>query len=287
VAVTSTVLDATLCLLLVSAAVVTVVTSTPESSAGDGRADAVAETLATSTTTVNYTLTLARQEEVGDESSTGTGPDRTVHGTYAGLLARAAVANATIDGTPTTHAHDAFRTRTVRRVEAVVRANRTSVHAVWRPARNVGVRGEIRAGARPPPNVDVHAATLTVPSGYPTARAAARAAAERGGMSGVANVTADRTASGMFPTERTRFALQGTSPSAATARRRYRRVERVVVGRPTTDLRGGRVSATNARLTETLADRFERRFRASFDDPAAAARTVGVGRVRITVRTWS
>ncbi|MFB6122682.1 MAG: hypothetical protein ABEJ78_04425 [Haloferacaceae archaeon] len=284
---TSSVLDATLCLLLVSAAVVTVVTATPETPTGDGRADAVAETLATTTATVNYSLTPADESDPTTDGANGPSLDRTTHGTLAGLLARAAVANATIDGERATHAHDGFRRRIARRVRQVVRANRTSVRAVWRPVRGARIRGEVRVGGRPPPNVAVHAATLTVPSGYPPARDAALDAAERERMAGVANVAAERTVAGMFPPERTRFALQGTSPSAATARRRYRRVETLAGVSSTWDLRGGEVYAANERLAATLADRFERRLRATFDDPADAARSVRVGRVRITVRTWS
>ncbi|MFC6988061.1 hypothetical protein ACFQJD_03750 [Haloplanus sp. GCM10025708] len=284
---TSSVLDATLCLLLVSAAVVTVVTSTPETPAGDGRADAVAETLATTTATVNYSLTSANASESGDSGSIDASLDRATHGTLAGLLARAAVANVTVDGERTTRAHDGFRRRIVRRVQRVVRANRTSVHAVWRPVRGVGIRGEVLVGGRPPPNVAVHAAVLTVPSSYPTARDAALDAAERDGMSGVANVTADRTVTGMFPPERTRFALQETSTAAETARRRYRRVEALVGEPPTRDLRSGKMYAANERLTAALADRLERGLRASFADPVAAARSVRVGSVRIVVRTWS
>ncbi|MFC7173322.1 hypothetical protein ACFQL0_08020 [Haloplanus litoreus] len=83
---TSTVLDGVFCLLLISAAVVTVTTATPQEPAGAGRAADVASTLATTTATVNYTLT-PRPDATGVPLPTNRNAfDRTAHGTLAGLL---------------------------------------------------------------------------------------------------------------------------------------------------------------------------------------------------------
>jgi hypothetical protein len=273
VGVTSTVLDGMLCLLLVSAAVVTVTTATPHAPAGAGRAPDVASTLATTTATVNYTV-----------STDGGDADRDVRGTLAALLARAAVGEAAVGGTRLRRA-EGLTPATIRAVRGALRANHTYVTAVWRPYPGASVRGAVDIGARPPPDATVHAATLDVPSGYPARRTAARRAAERGGIDGVARVVADGIVRGLFPPTRTRHAAGGDDPTATVTRRRYRRVARIVdadTGPPA----DGDVRASNDRLASALADRVARDLRDRNGSVAAAARGVRVGRVRITVRTW-
>lgn len=227
----STVVDVCLCLLLVSASVVTLFAAP---AAGDdpaaGTADELASTLAGGTTTVRYE---------------GTAERRAVHGTYAGLLATAARTNRT----PGTAARTNRTPKTGERFRAAVRNAtrrllsgdgwRGRVRATWRPYRGAGVTAVV-AGPSPPPGADVHAATTSVPSGLRPVAHEARRAAARSGYRGVAVVLADVVV-----------------PGADGARRR-------------------------AYVRRTAAD-LERRF----DSPLAAARATTVGRVRITVRTWS
>jgi hypothetical protein len=222
----STVLDVSVSLLLVGAAMLTLLsapTAGPDPAAG--RAEEVATTLAGSTATVSY-------EAAGET--------RAAHGTMAGLLADAAVSNRTPgDGA-------AFRA-------AVASATRSSlggtgwrgeIIATWRPYEGADDAARMRVGRTPPVGVSVHAATMEIPSGLPPVRRAAERAAERGGYEGVAAVVS--------------AALGGAAGEAD----------------------GGSSGGERQRAIE--AD-LERRF----ESPAAAAAAVRIGRVHITVRTWS
>lgn len=282
---TSTVLDGVLCLLFISGAVVTVTTATPREPTGEGRAADVASTLATTTVPVNYTLTPRPGTTNVDTPKRTARFDRTAHGTLAGLLARAAVARLTIDGERLSHARDGFGRAVVRAVGAAVRANHTRVTAVWRPYPGSSIGGRIAVGSRPPPNRPVHAATVEVPSGVPTKRAAARRAARSRGIDGVADVVAEGIVSGVFPPDRTRIAAGGGSPTAALVRHRYRRgAARLGVTRPVSPASG--VEDTNDRLEAALSARIARDLRATNASAATAAEGVRLGRVRIVVRTW-
>ncbi|NEU57539.1 hypothetical protein [Halorussus sp. MSC15.2] len=151
----STVLDASLCLLLVSASALTLA-ATPTGPGGAGTAatdpdtaDETAELLATSTALVTY--------DAGSRN-------RTAHDTLAGLLASAAVA----DSGP--ESHDGFVQavttrvgRTLRRLDGdaqvVARKNRPQSRA---SESNTAHEGRVVAGDAPPPDADVHAAAFAV-----------------------------------------------------------------------------------------------------------------------------
>lgn len=282
---TSTVLDGVLCLLLISAAVVTVTAATPREPVGEGRAADVASTLSTTTAAVNYTLTPRAGTTGVDVPERTARFDRTAHGTLAGLLARAAVGRLTIGGKRLSHTRDGFGRAVVRAVGAAVRANHTRVTAVWRPYPDSSIGGRIAVGSRPPPDRPVHAATVEAPSGFPTRRGAARRAARTRGIEGVAAVVAEGLVSGLFPPERTRIASGGGSPTAALVRHRYRRAAtRLGVDRAVTPESG--VDATNDRLEAALSDRISRDLHAANVSATAAANGVRLGRVRIVVRTW-
>lgn len=165
----STVLDVSVCLLLVGAATLTLSTAPvagPDPSAG--RAEELATTLAGSTATVTY-----RQ--------------RTARGTYAGLLADAA----RTDARPGL-GRDAFRGAVVAATRPVLGGDgwRAQVVVTWRPYEGADV-GRVVVGEAPPPSADVHAATTLVPSGLGAVGPAAEAAATRDGYRGVADVLAD------------------------------------------------------------------------------------------------
>jgi hypothetical protein len=287
VGVTSTVLDGVLCLLLVSAAVVTVTAATPTAPAGGGRAADVTSTLATTTAAVNYTLTPRPSTTgVAFPSTNGAAFDRTAHGTLAGLLARAAVGRVSLDGRQLWHTRDGFGRAVARAVRGAVRSNHTRVTAVWRPYPGSSVEGRMTVGGRPPPDVPVHAATLTVSSGVPSGRAAVGDPATRRDVAGVADVVAGGIVRGLFPPIRTRVAAGGAYPASALVRHRYRLLQRRVGVDRSPTLADGGVDESNARVADALSDRVAndlRRAGASPDDVAAALR---LGRVRITVRTW-
>lgn len=275
---TSTVLDGVLCLLLISAAVVTVTTATPHEPAGAGRADDVASTLATTTATVNYTLA---SPGTGDGVSTSGG--RTAHGTLAELLARAAIARASVGGQQLSHARDGLVRRVEQTVGAAVRANHTRVTAAWRPYPGASIGGRVAVGATPPPNVPVHAATLTVPSGFPSRRASARSAA---GVDGVADAVAAGIVEGLFPPTRTRIAAGSPPPTSRLVRRRYHRAERLFGVAPPAVLADGGVDATNDRLAGAVSERVARDLHSTNTSARRVAGRVRLDSVRIVVRTW-
>lgn len=218
----STVLDVSVCLLLVGAAVLTLLGAPrggPDPSAD--RADEIASTLAGSTATVSYGHA---------------GENRTAHGTLAGLLADAAVSNAT----PATG--QGFRSAVANVTRPALGAPdwRGQVLVTWRPYEGADGRAGVRVGWPPPSDADVHTATTHVPSGLSPVRQEAKTAAERDGYRGVAAVLARSLPE----------ATDGEEPSEAERR-------------------------------------FAADLEATYDSPDAAAREVSVGRVTITVRTWS
>lgn len=285
----STVLDAAVCLLLVTAAVgvLTMPATAPRSSARS--ADATAETLAAATAQVNYSLapgarhaddSLVAFEAVG-------GPEfrRTAHGTLANLLADAALGNATLGGRLVTHAGDGFE-RALRAKVRNATGHRTVVRSVWTPYRGAPVGGRLRVGRRPPGGEPVAATSVSLDSGCPTARNRARAAANESGYAGVARVVARASVRCLFPPRTARLALHGDYPVDALVRYRYRRFARLLGTSVDGPLDAGSVRTANDRLVRALTDRYRRSLRARYESPAGAAAAVRVGEVRIVVRRW-
>lgn len=260
--------DAALFCLLVTAAVATLTlpTAPPAAPPADGSADGAARALSTATVTA----------------------EGSVHGPPADLLARAAVRSANPDGTAT--APDGRFGRAVAAAAHQVadhRSHRVRLRAVWRPYRNVSLRGTVTAGPRPPADVEVDAATLTVPSGLPDLERRAVYTAETDGYAGVARVLAAAVVRARVDPERMRVALYGPDRVADPARARYRACGTAVgvsVGGPLESVNSTR---TNQRLTAALAARIEPDLRRSFDSPTAAAKRLDADTVTVTVRTWS
>lgn len=258
---TSTVVDAALCLLLVSAAAVTLADVGAPAAAPD-RSDDVAATLAATTATVEYTL--APDHQVCRNSSAC---DRRTTGTLAGLLATATVRNATVDGRRLSRAHVDFR-RAVRRAVARVLPPRTQVIARWRPYAGAHLRAAVSVGPTPPPEATVNAATIGVPSGL-------------GNASSLATLPATLV-DGLFPPAKMRLALHGDPPFAELAAERYRRAGRAYGVDLEDEVAAGDAAAANDALTAAVADRVERSTRGR----TPGRSDVGLGSVRIVVRTW-
>lgn len=289
----SSVLDVTLFLLLVGVAVLTLTVPVEELPArDDDAADGTADLLATSTATVEYSLTpgaeRADDDLVAFPTTDGDGFRRTAHDTLAGHLAAATVGTLAVDGErPTDFRLDYRRavedeTRTVTRG----RDSLARIRVVWEPYPDAPVRGETTVGPRPPVDADVHAATLTVDSGLPSAQDDARRAAEAGGYEAVARAVAERTVAGLFPPDATRDALLGAYPTDRIVEYRYRRFG-LLLGTDASLSGPNDVEETNGELTAALTERLERDMARRFDSPEDAAAAVRVGEVRITVRTWS
>jgi hypothetical protein len=287
----STVLDVGLCLVLVSAAVGTLALPVdPAPDAGGGPdAAATAEALATGSVSVAYALDTDGVDAHG-RSGTGSPPEteRVAHGTYAGLLAEAAVENATLGGQPLSRASDGFE----RQVVAAVRnttagtGDNTRVRAVWTPYPGAPTGGTVTAGPRPPPNAAISAATTTVPNRFPRTRALAINAARTDRYEGVARVLARATVAGWFPPTEVRLALRGDHPVDALVAQRYRRTASSLDTTVAGPVEAVEPRRANGRLTAALARRYAADLRRRFDSPTAAARAVSVGEVRVVVTTW-
>lgn len=284
--------DVTLFLLLVSAAVGTLAyaPTLPAQNAQAPDAGASLQRLQTVTANPNYSLSSgarhADESLVAFQNESGPEFERYAHGSVASLLADAAVANLTVGGRAVTHTGDGFE-RVVARVARNATGPRVHVRAVWRPYPGAPVRGSLGVGPTPPADAHVSTATATLDSGFPTVRDRARRAADRDGYAGVARAVARATVRGLFPPEATSRALRGDYPVDALVTYRYRRLA-ALLGTSVSDP-GERLSpeAANERLTTALADALERDLERSFDSPQAAARAVSVGEVRLVVRRWS
>lgn len=275
----STVFDVTLFLLFVTAAVGTLVAPP-----ADQRAEPADASLAT-TASVNYSLAPGARHGPVERFPTTGGPEfrRTAYGSLATLLARGATRNLSFAGERVTHTHAEF-VRDVANATANRTLPNTRVRAVWTPYPGASVRGTVTAGPRPPSDARVTSRTLTLDSSFPTVRERARLAAERDGYRGVTRVLARAVVRGTFPEPQTHHALHGDYPIDALVRHQYHRFAALTGADIDAPVRPARANAT---LRRALAERFERELRTRFDAPEAAARSVRVGEVRITVRRWS
>jgi hypothetical protein len=292
--VTSIVVDAALCLLLVSASVGTLVAapgvdlggaSHTAATADERHAEAVAATLATTTASVNYTLAPGARHAAGGPVAfpTTEGPQfhRSSHDTLAGLLAGATVAGLSVDGRRLDHAGDDYR-RAVRRRVADAVGSRVQVVAVWRPYAGASLGATFTVGPDPPTAASVRAATLTAPSGLSTAAGPPpRPPGDR-----TARALADRLVAGLFPPDATRLALAGDHPTTSLVRHRYHRAATLLGAdlgdSVTADPATTNVTRANDLLATTLADRVATDRRTA-GDPTGVT---GPGSVRLTVRTW-
>ena len=282
----STVLDATLCLLLVTASVVTLV-GVPHASelerdnakrdiAERDTAETVSEVVTTSTANVTYAL--------GD----GRRRTRTTHDTLAGLLVTAAVTNASADGRPAFPVSDGFRRAVARTVTRTLDRPEVSVQvtARWTPYRGSPLGGRVTAGETPPASADVRAAVISVPSGFPSSRTAALAAARRDGYDGVARVVLERVVGGLFSPDATRTALRSEPHVADPLVARYRAVARASDTNVEIALTSGDPEQANRNVRRGMVADHEGHLR-RFETPTAAAEAVSVGRATVIVRTWS
>jgi hypothetical protein len=241
--------------------------------------------MATATTSINYSLApAARNATTGVTFHRQEGADfnRTAHGTYATLLADAAVANATVDGRQFSRLEDPYIRAVVTAIRGTIGSpdHETTVLARWAPYPDAPVAGTASVGTPPPRGVSVHAVTLTVDSGMTVSASQPRT------MGAVANNTAAAIIDGRFPPRETTLALRGQYPVSTLTAQQYRRAGSALGVTPVLT-EDGNASTANARLRRQLAERLEQDMRARYSSPAAAAEALRVGTVRIVVRTWS
>jgi hypothetical protein len=258
----STVVDTLLFLLLVSAAVFVVTGPTTEPV--DVPADDTAEVLATSTATVEY--------EVGREGET---IRQRARGTYAGLLGRAAVANATFSGRQVAPDGPAFAAEVRGKTAAVLGAN-TQVSARWTPYPGAPVAGQVTVGPDPPPRADVRVARLRVPVAVPSVDP------ERT-YGSVASGVSRAVARGMLPGSTAGLPL-GNGPHRRAVAHRFDVLTRGSVAR--TPAEPGDVTAARDVAARALAPAFAADLRGRFDSPRDAATAVETGTATVVVRRW-
>lgn len=284
----STVLDTVLFVVLVGVAVTVLAGADTGPQGGPDRlADETADVLATSTTSVAFERSGSLRGGPAADAEASVTVDRRAHGTYAELLAAAAVADPTLRRRPLTGTGDDFEAATR---DATVRAlpreaANVEVRATWRPYTHGRLGGTVVAGRAPPPDADVSVATLTVPSGFPNASRDIDPTATT--YDRVARAVAESVVAGLFPENRTRDALASEGPDRAVVASRYRQTAAVLGIDPPRALADGDVRAANRRLVAALAPAVETDLTREFDSPEAAAEAVAVDRVRIVVRTWS
>jgi hypothetical protein len=266
----STVLDVTVFLLLVSAAVGTLVLADPPEQT-DSQADETAEIVATSTLSIEYDLA---------------GETRHAHGTIGELLARAAVANATFDDESLSSVERGFSEKVEAKTSArLVTPNRTQIVARWVPYRGGPLQGRTVIGPEPPDGIDVHSATVTV--SVPIATSQKRAANRSGdGYDAVARTVAVAVADGLLPDNRVDASTFRESPATSATTHRYEAFAEATGTGVSGLLKSGSVGTAHNRIVAGLERTFAADMRDRFETPATAAEAVQTGTVRITVRRW-
>ena len=298
----STVADVSLALVLVLAAITTVVTvlDADERSGDPDRAAHTAETLGASTLTVTYSLEQVLEtgsEHVHDPADSDTPYDavdfeRSTHGSTMGHVARAALTNAQFAGADVsplgvgTGYGETLGERL--QVSLVGSSFASNVTAVWEPFDGAPVRGTATFGQPVPPET----VRTTVPSELPEAREAARDAVggpnNTGGYRAVAVAVADAIVNGSLGD--TQRELETTGVERAVVVSRYLRfADAVGVSRGALDSHLDRSQADPDAMTALLADALAtelQHYLEEFDTPGTAARAVSTGEVTIAVTTW-
>jgi hypothetical protein len=289
VAVTSAVLDAALCLLLVSASVLTIV---------DARQQATEPTVETATDPgetaallSSVTRTVVYDERIERDGADADGPtsDRigqVRHGTLSELLAFAAVRSVERDGVSLFASSDAVARVVQSAVRSVV-GRQTRVVARWDPIHRGHLTGRVVVGPRPPPDTDVHAARVTVPvpsNGGDAAQSFLSGNESETSVETVARRTAVQIVGVLFPPTTTESVLFEGARRALLVGQRYERVGAVYGLSDPVPTTPDQVPQANDRLVETITDRFVTDLRRN---DAAVRTDVEVDHVRIVVRTWS
>jgi len=294
----STVLDAALFLLLVGAAVGTLALGTsPPPTANADAADGVADTLTTSTATVQYSLApgarRASSRVVEFPKTDGPTFRRTAHGTLASHLSTAARGSLAVDGQRVSYARADYQRSVANATQNLTRGrdHLARIRARWEPYPDAPIEGSFTVGPTPPPDATVHAETVVVASGLPSARGPARRVTTENATNAtfgrVGTIVARRIVEGLFPPDRTRSALLGDYPVEQLVTYRYERLGRYLGANVTAPAVADNATGANDELATALGERLAADMRSRFRSPREAADAVSVGQVRITVRTWS
>lgn len=300
----STVVDVSLGILVIVAAMGVVVTAAETETADHDPTDAAyaAQTVTGSTVNTTYSLGPALERYFSDHrqignSSDGSEMSRVSQGPIATQVADLAVAMAAVDGERFWAGGTAYKQALETAVWTRLRGSRfdLSVSARWQPVEGAALQGTTLLGEEPPPDADVSTTTFTVPSGLPDARERAVETVDGPGDYGaVARVVANATVTGLFPPLETQRALERTGVDSHLTRYRYERLASALDGDwATVEAHGwlapssADATATNTYLSRRLAALLETRLEKSHASAVDAARTVSTGSVTLTVRTWT
>jgi len=265
----STVMDVAVFVLLVAAAVGTLVVVDPPAGT-DTSADETAEVVASSTLSVEYELR---------------GSTRRAHGTMGSLLARGAVADATLRGSAISETSDDYR-ETVRSAtrQKLAAPERTQLEVRWEPYPDAPIQGSLAVGSTPPDGIDVHTATVTVPAPVPDSGVAD--GSRPSSYDPVAYAVAQAVAGGLLPSNRVDASVYRESPTAVATSARYRAIAGETDVSVDELLIRGNVGAAHSRIVDGLARLFAEDMQRQFDSPEDAAIAVRTGEVDIIVRRW-
>lgn len=166
----STVIDVTLALLFISAAVLVLATylDSDDAVTEPELADHTAETIAGTTVSIDYSV--ADSDAVVDGEFSNDSLTRVAYGPAAGMLADAALTNVRFDGEEMTDSGDSFEAAVEGAILETLTGADTRFDAVatWKPHEESSIEGEATAGRTPPPSADVSSVSMTVPSGIDT-----------------------------------------------------------------------------------------------------------------------
>lgn len=255
----STVLDVSVCLLLVGAAVTTVVASVPETTTHPQvDADTTANSLGTVTASIPVT------------------DDRRAHDTLAGHLTTAAISNSSLDGDPLVYP---LYPNAVRRAVRDHVDERTRITVRWGPYPNASLEGRMNVGSEPPSTADVSTTRWTVDSGMAPPGSA-------DSFEALAKALSTAYINYLFPTERTRISLLDPRTAEQTAAR-YRTAAETLDVNIDKELVDASTRRANDRLADALAVRLEADLRTAYPSPKAAANEETLDEIEIVVVRWS
>ncbi|MEF8806724.1 DUF7284 family protein [Natronomonas sp.] len=260
----STVLDVSVCLLLVGAAMTTLAVGIPEDGrhSVDGSLDAGSDTTARTLATATVSVPVSR--------------NRTAYGTPADHLGRAAATNASLDGDSLTNGDYAAA---VAAETTATTDRRVAVTARWEPYPDAPLRGTTTAGEPPPADADVAVTRSVVETGIDPSETTPKSFAE------LARALAGAYVEWRFPPERTRAALVDERTAPATADR-YRAMAGTLDVNAEAALTDASARRANDRLAAALAERLEADLRKRYDTPRAAAEASSPDRAVVVVRRW-
>lgn len=255
----STVLDVSVCLLLVGAAMTTVVVSVPDTAAKPRvNADTTANSLGTVTASVAVT------------------DDRHAHDTLAGHLITATISSGSLDGDPLVRSPypNAVRQAVQDHVD-----ERTRITVRWRPYPDAPLEGRMNVGPAPPPTADVSTTRWTIDSGMASPKSA-------DSFEALARALSTAYINYLFPPERTRINLLDPRTAEQTAAR-YRAVAETIDVDIDEELVDASTHGANKQLADALADRLEADLRTAYASPQAAASEETLNEVELVVGRWA